>query len=138
MEDKTNLKNVSPKDLESEEGAEDLVESAKMRPYMHVAEAMLTGKGLNRAVAEVAELPLEDRYIWRVLSALKWAFADFDSVNVGVDRRTLTPDDRERVDELLKHRPVQFCLFLRALIGADGMEQMMMNAISAAKTVPGA
>jgi hypothetical protein len=136
--DDSETKNINPKDLRSEESAEELVQSAKMRPYLHVAEAMLTGKGLKKAVAQVAELPLEDRYIWRVLSALKWAFADLETMNVGVDRRTLTPDDRQRVIELLKQRPIQFCLFLRALIGADGMERMMMHAISVAKQVPGA
>ena len=136
MEDPA-IKNVNPTDLKSEEAAEDLVQSSKMRPYLHVAEALLANQGLEKAVREVAELPLEDRYTWRVLSALKWAFADLDSVNVGVDRRTFTPDDRQRVIELLQHRPIQFCLFLRALIGADGMERMMMHAISAAKAVPG-
>ena len=136
MED-PDIRNVNPKDLESEEGAEDLVLSEKMRPYLHVAEALLANKGLEDAVAEVRELPLEDRYTWRVLSALKWAFADLDTVNVGVDRRTFTPDDRQRIIELLQHRPIQFCLFLRALIGAEGMEGMMLSAIEAAKKVPG-
>ena len=131
-------KKLRPQDLKSEEGSEDLVCSTKMRPYLHVAEAVLSKQGLETAVAEVRELPLEDRYIWRVLSALKWAFADFDSINVVVDRRTLTPDDREKVIELLRHRPIQFCLFLKALIGANGMEKMMLHAINTAKSVPGA
>jgi hypothetical protein len=30
----------------------------------------------------VAELPLEKRYVWRVASTLKWAFADYDSANI--------------------------------------------------------
>jgi hypothetical protein len=79
---------------------------------------------------------LEQRYLWRVLSALKWGFADFDTVNVVIDRRTLGPDDRKRVAELLKHRPVQFCMFVKALLGQDAMEQMMTQAISVAKQVP--
>jgi hypothetical protein len=96
------IKNVPAKDLKAEEGADELVRSDNMRPYLRVAEAVLTKRGLKEAIGEVAELPLEERYIWRVLSALKWAFADFDNVNVVVDRRTLTPGDRQKVAELIK------------------------------------
>ncbi len=38
-------------------------------------------------------LPLEKRYAWRVASALKWAFADFENLNVVADRRTLSQED---------------------------------------------
>jgi hypothetical protein len=123
--------------LKSEDGADDLLQSEMMRPYMKVAEAMVTRQGLTEAVAAIAALPLGQRYVWRVLSALKWGFADFDNINVVVDRKTLTPEDRIKVAELLKHRPVQFCIFLKALIGGEGMERMMMQAIKIAKQVPG-
>jgi hypothetical protein len=74
--------------------------------------------------------------VWRVLSALKWGFADFDNVNVVIDRKTLQPEDRARIAELIVHRPVQFCLFLKALLGEEAMEQMMLQAIDVAKKVP--
>ncbi len=124
-------------DLKSEDGADELLHSEMMRPYMKAVEAIMAKEGLQEAVREIAELPLEQRYVWRVLSALKWGFADFESVNVVVDRKTLTPEDRKKVAELLQHRPVQFCLFLKALIGAEAMEQMMTQAITVAKQVPG-
>jgi hypothetical protein len=72
-----------------------------------------------------------------VLSALKRGLADFDNLNAAVDRKTLSPEDRKRVDELLAHRPVKFCMFLKALIGAEAMERMMVQAINVAKQVPG-
>jgi hypothetical protein len=62
---------MSVKDLKTEEGAEDLTDSPAMRPYVRLAEAVMTHQGLKEAVAEIAELPLEQRYLWRVLSALK-------------------------------------------------------------------
>jgi hypothetical protein len=34
------------------------------------------------------------------------------------------------------HRPVQFCLFVAALIGPKAMEEMMMQAIGVAKKLP--
>ena len=44
---------------------------------------------LSLTLKEVAALPLEKRYVWRVASTLKWAFADFDSMNMEADRQTL-------------------------------------------------
>lgn len=57
-----------------------------------------------------------------VASALKWAFADLETLNAEADRQTLSPEDRKRLIELLKHRPLQFCLFLNALFGEKQME----------------
>jgi hypothetical protein len=39
--------------------------------------------GLEAALEVVRDLPLEKRYTWRVFSALKWAFADFEDEYVG-------------------------------------------------------
>jgi hypothetical protein len=55
--------------------------------------------------------------------------------NVAIDRKTLRPD-RVRLAELIVHRPVQFCLFLKGLLGEDAMERMMLQAIEVAKRVP--
>ena len=84
----------------------------------------------------ISLIPLEERYLWRVLSALKLAFADFDNVNVVIDRKTLRSEDRMKVVELIQHRPLQFCLFMKALLGGQAMEEMMLQAINAAKKVP--
>lgn len=129
-------KKVRIKNLKSEETAEDLVRSPNMRPYLRVAEAIFKQQGLKDAVAEIADMPLEKRYTWRVLSALKWGFADFDSVNVVIDRKTFGAEDRKKVADLIQHRPVQFCMFLKALLGSEAMEQMMTQAIAVAKRVP--
>jgi hypothetical protein len=67
---------------------------------------------------------------------LKWGFADFDNVGVAIDRKTLRPEDRQKVAELIKHRPVRFCMFLKALLGEEAMEEMMTQAIKIAKKVP--
>jgi hypothetical protein len=76
---------------------------------------------------------LERRYIWRITSALKWGFADFDDVNVEVDRATISQDALEKVLNLLKFRPAQFCLFLKALVGSEQMERIMVEVIAVAK-----
>ena len=70
---------------------------------------------------------------WRVASALKWAFADLETVSVNVDRETLSKKDLETLIELLRLRPIQFCIFLKALIRTEGMERLMKDGIEGAK-----
>jgi len=63
---------------------------------MNLAIAMMGGKGQALQSNVSPPCPLEKRYVWRVASALKWAFADFDTVTVEADRQTLSPEDRKR------------------------------------------
>lgn len=78
---------------------------------------------------EIRQLPLERRYSWRVASGMKWGFADFENVNVQVDRDTLSEEDFKKLVELVQYRPVQLCMFLSALLGAEEMKRMMLRAI---------
>jgi hypothetical protein len=128
-------KSLPLRDIKMESGSEDLLDSPAMEPYMNLALAMMGGKDTGPAIEELAALPLEKRYVWRVTSALKWAFADFDSLTVEADRQTLSPEDRKQLVELLKHRPLQFCLFLSGLFGQKQMELMMVSAIRNARVV---
>jgi hypothetical protein len=63
-----------------------------------------------------------------VASALRWGFADFDDLSVDADKRTLT-----QVMELVKLRPMQSCIFLKAPVGVEAMLRMMSQAIGVAK-----
>jgi hypothetical protein len=87
-----------------------------MEPYIRFAMAVMKETDPTSAVEAIRQLPLEKRYVWRVASALKWAFADCDDLSVGADKQTLTPEDFAKVIELLKFRPMQFCIFLEALV----------------------
>jgi len=60
---------------------------------------------------------------------------DLETMNVEADRRTLSREDQQRVRELLQHRPLQFCLFLSALLGEKQMEALMISAIRQARQV---
>jgi hypothetical protein len=53
-------------------------------------------------------------------------FVDFDSLTVEADRQTISPEDRQQLVDLLKHRPLQF---LSTLFGQKEMELMMLSAI---------
>ena len=100
-----------------------------MEPYLNLMMATMQGQDTGPATEELAQLPLEKRYTWRVVSALKWAFTDLETMNIEADFRTLSGVDLQRLLELLKHRPLQFCLFLSALLGEKEMEVLMVSAI---------
>jgi hypothetical protein len=119
--------------LKFETGAEELMNSPEMEPYMRHVEAAMLGGNVDSCVREIAVLPLEKRYIWRVASALKWAFADLEEWSVVVDRQTLPTADLEKVMKLIRSRPIQFCLFLKALVGGEKMEEFMNHAITVAR-----
>src|ERR1700719_447249 len=130
---KKKIQRVPIKNIVSEDGAHELASSEAMQPYLELLKAEIQGHDITPHVEEIAQLPLEKRYIWRIASALKWGFADFDSVYVPVDRETLSEDDLGKVLELLRFRPMQLCMFLKALIGPEEMERLMTSAVAAAK-----
>jgi hypothetical protein len=127
------FKIVEADSLKMEDGAKELMSAPEMQPYLRYAEAVMTNGDVDEAVRSIADLPLEKRYVWRVASALKWGFADFDDWSVIVDRKTLSQEDGDKVMQLLRHRPIQFCMFLKALLGAEAMERMMNEGIAVAK-----
>ena len=127
------IKYVPIKDLHQGEGAQELSSSTEMRPCIELAKAPLQGADPTAELEAIRQLPLEKRYIWRITSALSLGFADFDSGSVKTDVATLTAEDFARVMELVIFRPIQFCIFLKAIVGAEEMERIMLQAIGAAK-----
>jgi hypothetical protein len=92
-------------------------------------------KDVGPAMKEIAGMPLEKRYTWRVALALKCAFADFENLSVVVDRRTLRQEDRDRLLDLLRVLPFQFCMFLATLFGEEQMERLISSSIQQVKTL---
>jgi hypothetical protein len=124
---------ISIKDLTTEDLAHELATSPQMAPYLRLMQAGMNDEDTGPHLEKIAQLPLEERYVWRVASAMKWGFADFDSLTVGIDRDTLSDADLGRLLGLLRHRPIQFCLFLKELLGAEAMERLMLEGIAVAK-----
>jgi hypothetical protein len=120
-------------DIKTEPGADELIRSEKMKPYLALIKANMGGQDTQPYLAALAAVPLEDRYVWRVISALKWGFCDFDSQSARADLHTLSDRDLEIVAEPLAIRAIQFCLFVQALLGQNGMEQIMQQALRYAK-----
>jgi hypothetical protein len=120
-------------DIRMEEGAEELMKSPDAQPYMRLAIALAADRDLRPVLEEISQLPLEKRYLWRVVSALKWAFVDLDDLSIVVDSKTLSPEEMKKIENLLEKRPLQFCLFMKALYGSDNMERIMNAAVGQAK-----
>jgi hypothetical protein len=120
-------------EIHSEDGAQELVRSEKMKPYFALLKAQMSGQDTEPYLAALAALPLEERYVWRVISALKWAFCDLETESAIADFRTLSEEDRVRVAEPLTLRATQFCLFVNALLGEEATDQIMQHALRCAK-----
>src|ERR1017187_1696610 len=127
------VKRIPINQLHQEPGAHELATSPDMEPYLNFAVALMQGADPTAELEAIRQLPLEKRYVWRVASALKWGLADFDDLGVDADRQTLSREDFAKVMDLLKLRPIQFCIFLKALVGTEEMLRMMVEAIKVAK-----
>jgi hypothetical protein len=127
------ITNLPTNEVKSENGAQDLVRSERMKPYLALLKAQIGGQDTEPFLTALAALPLEERYVWRVISALKWAFCDLETENAIADFRTLSEEDRVKVAEPLTLRATQFCLFINALIGEDATERIMQHAVRCAK-----
>lgn len=123
------IRNVPINDIKTEPGSDELIRSEKMKPYLALIEAHMRGHDAQPYLAALAALPLEDRYVWRVISALKWAFCDLDTQSARADLHTLSEKDLETVAEPLAVRAIQFCLFVQALVGQEAMEKIMQQAL---------
>jgi hypothetical protein len=104
-----------------------------MKPYLAFLKAQMAGQDTEPYLAALAALPLAERYVWRVVSALKWAFCDLDTESAIADLHTLSEENLKKVVEPLSLRAIQFCLFVNALIGEDATERIMQHALLCAK-----
>jgi hypothetical protein len=127
------IKWIPISDLKREDGVDELLDTPEMVPYMNLAVAALRGKDVRPALQTIAQLPLEERYIWRIASALKWGFADYDSENVKAGKATLSAEDLAKALDIVRFRPIQMALFLKALVGTEEMQRLMNDAVAAAR-----
>jgi hypothetical protein len=126
-------KPISIANIKVEDGAQELVRSQKMRPYLALLEAQMSGQDTAPFLAALAIMPLEDRYVWRVMSALKWAFCDLETESVIADLRTLSEEDTEKLTDRLRLRTLQFCIFVCTMLGQNAGEQLILQELRSAK-----
>jgi hypothetical protein len=96
--------NVSLKDIKLDPRAHELATSQDVQPYLDclIKAYRNNAAGLEAALEVVRDLPLEKRYTWRVFSALKWAFADFEDEYVGLDLPHISVPTRSEMTKELE------------------------------------
>ena len=124
--------------IKVEDGAQDLVRSEKMKPYLELLKAQIGGQDTAPFVEALAAVPLEDRYSWRVMSALKWAFCELETENLIADLETFSATDVKKLVEPLQMRTLQFSIFILTMLGEKVGEQMILHALQGAKASIGA
>lgn len=87
--------------------AQELMRSEQARPYTDYFMKAYSNDtaGIENALQTLRDLPLEKRYTWRVISALKWGFADFDDECVKLDLPHIPEKMRT---EMLKELQIRF------------------------------
>lgn len=123
--------------VQVEDGAKELVRSEKMKPYLDLLKAQIGGQDPEPFLAVLSALPLEDRYAWRVRSALKWAFCDLETENLLADLATLSVADRKTLLEPLQLRALQFSIFILTMVGEEAGEPLMLQALRGARVSMG-
>jgi len=56
---------------------------------------------------------------------------------VVADRRTLCQEDLDKLVDLLRVRPLQFCMFSAALFGEEQMEKLISSSVQQVKAIRG-
>ena len=120
-------------EIHTEAGAQELVSSERMKPYLALIKAQMGGQDTEPYLSALASLPLEERYVWRVISALKWAFCDLDTESAIADLHTLSEEDLKQVVKPLSLRTIQLCMFVNSLVGEDAMERIVQHALRCVK-----
>src|SRR5580704_1502258 len=95
--------------------AHELATSGGTHPYLDcvIKAHRNNAAGLEAALQVVRDLPLQKRYTWRVFSALKWAFADFDDEYVKLDLLHIPEPTRSEMTKELELRFQQLQMLLQ-------------------------
>jgi hypothetical protein len=92
MPENHSTKRIPINQIRQEEGAREFAESADMEPHLkYFAVALMQVHDPAPELERFASCRSNGRYMWRITSALKWGFADFDNLGVDAGRRTLSP-----------------------------------------------
>jgi hypothetical protein len=109
------MHNISLRSIKVDPLAHELATSEGTRPYLNcvISAYRNNAVGLDAALQVIRDLPLEKRYTWRVFSALKWAFADFEDEYVALDLPHIPEPTRSEMTKELELRLQQLRMLLQ-------------------------
>jgi hypothetical protein len=107
--------NVPLKEIKTDSLAHELATSEGTKPYLDclIKAYRDNAVGLEAALEVIRDLPIEKRYTWRVFSALKWAFADFEDEYVAPDLPHIPEPTRSEMTKELELRFQQLQMLLQ-------------------------
>lgn len=129
MKMKKTIQQIDPRKIKTDPVADELAESIQMKPYVDFFEAAMNRQDVEPMLRRVADLQLNERYVWRVASALDWAFADCDSETARLDWTVMSEEERAEVSDMLRFRVTQIALFIKALYGSDELRRRFEEAL---------
>jgi hypothetical protein len=92
-----------------------LAESDAIRPYIDHYCALMGRGDTEKTLGVIAALPVDKRYLSRVVQCLDWALADYDSCSIELDMPHMP--DLEEIKEKLRFRLWQLRILLTKLEG---------------------
>lgn len=101
--------------IEADPVGDMLAESESLRPYIDHYCALMKGADSDKTLRVIADLPVEKRYLFRVVQCLDWALADYDDETAKLDMPYMP--DLGDITEKLRLRAWQLIDLLRALEG---------------------
>jgi hypothetical protein len=106
---------ISLEEIKVDALAHELGTSEGTKPYLDclIKAYSNDAAGLEAALQVIRDLPLEKRYTWRVFSALKWAFADFEDEYVALDLPHIPEPTRSEMTKELELRFLQLRMLLQ-------------------------
>ena len=109
------MHNVSLRGVKVDPLAHELATSEGTQPYLDclIKAYRNNDAGLEAALEVIRDLSLEKRYTWRVFSALKWAFADFEDEYVALDLPHIPEPTRSEMTKDLELRFQQLQMLLQ-------------------------
>ena len=109
------MHNVPLRGIKVDPLAHELATSEGTQPYLDclIKAHRNDAAGLEGSLQVVRDLPLEKRYTWRVFSALKWAFADFEDEYVALDLPHIPEPTRSEMTKELERRFLQLQILLQ-------------------------
>lgn len=96
---KPKIKQIPLSQIETDPVSDMLVESESLKPYIDHYCALMQGGDSNKTLGVIAALPVEKRYLSRVIECLDWALADYDSSTVSLDMPYM-PDLEDQKEKL--------------------------------------
>jgi hypothetical protein len=88
--------------IDTDPAGDMLAESKDIKPYIDHYCALVTGVDSEKTLAAIAALPVDKRYLFRVVQCADWALADYDSSTVKLDIPYMP--DLESIKEKLRVR----------------------------------